>query len=136
MERVAKFWNITSVALLTLAVVTAPFRGFSGGRLVASLVVGFLALLPLALAAYAYRSPDRTVHRGIYLANLALSVFVLAFLVVLAIAQPGAVFVLFLLLGLVLLGPATLNFLVLRRWGMQSNHTVERDAPQAARPSP
>ena len=128
MERIAKLWNVTSVALLTLAIVSAPFRGFSGGRLVAALVVGFLALFPLALAAQAYRRPDRIVRRGIYLANLALSVFVVIFLAAFAIALPAAALILFPLLGLMLLAPAILNFVVLRRWRMKSNHTVERDA--------
>ncbi|MDZ4211812.1 MAG: hypothetical protein U1C59_08865 [Methylotenera sp.] len=134
MEQIAKLWNMTSVFLLTLAIVTAPFRGFNGDRLVVALVVGFLVLIPLALAAHAYRRPDSNVHRGIYLTNLALSVFVVIFLATFTIVQPAAVLILFPLLGLMLLAPAILNFLVLQRWRMQSNLTVERDSPKAGAP--
>src|SRR5678815_3985845 len=73
MERVAKSWNTTSIALLALAYVTVPFRGFSGAELAAILGVASVVLVPLILAAIAYRNPERTVYGATYFMNLAVS---------------------------------------------------------------
>ena len=115
MERVAKSWNTTSIALLAIASVTAPFRGFPGITLAATLVVASVVLVPLILAAIAYRNPERTVHGATYLMNLAVSVLAGALAIMFVVAIGSAAAVPSLLLGLVVVAPTMLNFWVLRR---------------------
>ena len=125
MERVAKSWNTTSLALLAIAYVSVPFRGFPGTTLVATLVVASVVLAPLILAAIAYRNPERTVHSATYFMNLAVSVLAGALAITFVVAIGSAAAVPSLLLVLVVVTPTMLNFWVLRRRRVQAAATVD-----------
>lgn len=127
MERVAKSWNTTSIALLAIAYVTVPFRGFSDTTLAATLVVASVVLVPLILAAIAYRNPERTVHGATYFMNLAVSVLAAALAITLVMAIHSAAAVPSTLLGLVVVMPTMLNFWALRRRRAQPGATVDKD---------
>ena len=128
MERVAKSWNTTSIALLAIAYVSVPFRGFSGTTLAATLVVATVVLVPLILAAIAYRNPARTVHGATYFMNLAVSVLAGALAITLVVSIHSAAAVPSVLLALVVVTPTMLNFWALRRRRAQPAATVDKDA--------
>ena len=130
MERVAKSWNTTAIALLAIAYVTVPFRGFPGTTLAATLVVASVVLVPLLLAAIAYRNPGRTVHGATYFMNLAVSVLAGALAITFAVAIGSAAAVPFLLLALVVVTPTMLNFWALRRRRAQPVPTADKHGPE------
>lgn len=114
MERVVKSWNTTSIALLAIAYVTVPFRGFSGTELAAILLVGSVVLVSLILAAIAYRNPERTVRGATHLMNLAVSVLAGALAITLVVELRAAAAVPSILLVLVVVMPTMLNSWALR----------------------
>ena len=129
MERVAKSWNTTSIALLAIAYVTVPFRGFPGTELAAILVVASLVLAPLILAAIAYRNPERTVHGATHFMNLAVSILAGALAIAFVVELGSAAAVPAILLALVVVTPTMLNFWVLRRSGRSLPQQWRRTAP-------
>lgn len=135
MERVAKSWNTTSIALLAIAYVTVPFRGFSDTEVAAILVVASVVLVSLILAAIAYRNPERTVHGATHLMNLAVSVLAGALAITLVVAIDSAAAVPATLLGLVVVAPTMLNFWALRRGRAQPTLTVEKDGAMSGPPA-
>ena len=130
MERAAKSWNTTSIALLAIAYVTVPFRGFSGTELAAILVVASVVLVPLILAAIAYRNPERTVHGATDFMNLAVSVLAGALAIAFVVELRSTAAVPSILLALVVVTPTMLNFWVLRRRRAQRTLTVEQYGPE------
>ena len=130
MERVAKSWNTTSIALLAIAYVTVPFRGFAGTELAAILVVASVVLVPLILAAIAYRNSERTVRGATYLMNLAVSVLAGALAITLVVAIGSAAAVPSLLLALVVVTPTMLNFWVLRGKRALPTPTAKKHGPE------
>ena len=129
MERLAKSWNTTSIALLAIAYVSVPFRGFSGATLASTLVVASVLLVPPILAAIAYRNPERTVHGATYFMNLAVSVLTGALAITFVVAIGSAAAVPSILLALVVITPTMLNFWVLRRRRAQPNLTEAQARP-------
>ena len=127
MERVAKSWNTTSIALVAIAYVTVPFRGFSGTELTAILVVASVVLVPLILAAIAYRNPERTVHGATYFMNFAVSVLAGALAIALVVDIGSRAALPSILLALVVATPTMLNFWALRRRRAQPAATGDRD---------
>ena len=115
MEGVAKSWNTTSIALLAIAYVTVPFREFSDTEVAAILVVASVVLVPLILAAIAYRNPERTVHGATYFMNLVVSVLAGVLAITLVVAVGSAAAVPSTLLALVVVTPTMLNLWALRR---------------------
>ena len=130
MERVAKSWNTTSIALVAIAYVTVPFRGFSGTALAAILVVASVVLVPLILAAIAYRNPQRTVHGAPYFMNFAVSVLAGALAIALVVEIGSRAAVPSIVLALVVATPTMLNFWALRRRREQRTPTVGRYGPE------
>jgi hypothetical protein len=122
------------MVLLVINTVSAPFRGFSGGKLAAALFFAALVLPPLVLAALAYRNPERKV-RGTASMNLGLGLLGVVFVIAAALAVQSQVIVPSFLVGIVIVVPAILNYWVLRERRAQPNTTVVRGGPQAARPS-
>jgi hypothetical protein len=136
MERIAKAWNTISMALFAIAILTAPFRGFSGGKLLAALIFGSIAILPLALAAISYRQKDRHVPNLTYFSNLGLLFVTIALLLVTAFAEASVSVILLVLLVPLIGAPTLLNVIVLRRRRLPPNTTPQVDARKESRIEP